>query len=62
MTGVFFISLTVAVRPKKIDAGLILGLVQFDTPDFPSPGNDDKYTAASNIPPEIVDRNMYVVA
>ena len=47
---------------KKVNAGLSLGFVQFDTLGFPSPGNIDKYTAANDIPPEIVDKKIYVVA
>ena len=45
--------------PEKLNVGLILGFVQFDTPSFPSPGNIGNYTA-NKIHPGIIDKKFYV--
>ena len=47
---------------NKVNAGLVLGFIQFETSGFPFHGNMDKYKAVNDIPPEIIDKKMYVVA
>ena len=46
---------------QKVNTGLILGFVQFDTPSFPFPGNVDNYTV-KDIYPGIIDRIFNFVA